>query len=1481
VNPSAYLMDVRIPLTVTLSGSAHHVHVEITGTARVEELATALARAFDLATPPHLAGARGPLDPAAPLASAGVRAGAVLHLSTRPDGWGGQAGGSGRQLRVVAGPDAGLVMRLPATGTLTVGRSAENEVRLTASGASRRHAALHCRPDAVELVDTGSAHGTILDGTRLARPTTWAPGTAAQIGADRIVLLDGDDPTDPEPATLTTLPDGRVRFTRPHRFVPPAPARSVRFPRRPAPASRTSGAFGLGALSGLVLGVVAYFVWHNLTFLLFSAISTATLGASAAGTWWVARRQHARERRRYTEARERQQTELATLVVQEHARLTREAPDVLRVALTADRTGARLWERRPGHDDFLRLRLGVADQPSGIEVVDPDADQALEADRIVAPDLTGVPVTVDLAAHGAIGLTGPRDLTRAVARWLVAQATVQSGPADLTVVVLTRPGAPDAAAAWDWVRWLPHARPETGPLARVGADEASLHDQVSALVDLITARRQPGPARRYQSNVLMVLDDLGEYDVPGLAEVLGQGPDAGVFTIALDQLPYRCPVVAAADAAGTVLLRQAGAPDLAGVVADQVSPVVAERIGRALAPLADPEAHTGAGGLPGEVALLDLVPGVTPDDVAARWARTPRQTRVVLGRTADGPLFVDLVAHGPHALVAGATGWGKSALLQSLVASLALANRPDELGFILVDFKGGAAFAAFTDLPHTVGSISNLDGHQVMRALDSLAGEMERRQRALAAAGVEKLEQFQQLGNRLHRLLVVIDEFALLKEQLPAEILTRLIHVATQGRSLGLHLVIGTQTPRGVVPPEIRPNINLQVALHLPTEHSQDVVGVPDASGLTVKGRAYLRRGEDAEVTLFQSAFLGGRTRRAPGQALRVLRAPWERLGHPPADPGTSTVRDIDLLVSTIREAARLDGVDRPARPWLPELPVTLPLSDVDSPAPFSIVYGREDHPEQRAQPVAAWRLTGGTHLLAAGRPRSGRTTLLRTLAAAVARDHRPDELHLYVMDCGARLSDLAELPHTGAVVGPSEPDRGVRLLDRLEHLIASREQGSSGPRTLLFIDDWETWQQTFGELDHGDVHEQLLRIARKGPSTGVHLAVTGASGLLSSGRARPLVEAASDRLALAFDEADYAWLGVPLTALPKHPRAGQAVRIQRPHRTVQIAVAGLPPVAGGASVAGGPWRVDPLPDRLTGASARALPRPVGSASAAWIPFGAGGDELALLGADLRVDGPAAFVAGERRSGRSTALLGIAADLIARGTEVVVFAPLPTSRLRELSGSPGVAAVLGARQPTARQAQLALAASGTRPCVVLVDDAEQLTRTEAATVLREHLLAGAPLVVATTLDDVAAPAPGGLLADLAGGPGLLLGPRTARPMLFGASTRLPEAYLGAEPIGRAVLLHRRGATPVRVPDADPVPPPVRPGRVPALLGATDALAGPMPSTVDTLRSIVDGLRDAGFADLDDAAVARVSALAPGWSGTPKELLASASRLDAR
>jgi DNA segregation ATPase FtsK/SpoIIIE, S-DNA-T family len=342
---------------------------------------------------------------------------------------------------------------------------------------------------------------------------------------------------------------------------------------------------------------------------------------------------------------------------------------------------------------------------------------------------------------------------------------------------------------------------------------------------------------------------------PGAATILRDGPKVGIYSICIDDdersLSEEATAVVVVYADGSADLRRSPQDISHKTRLDVIGQDWFERTARALAPIRD----TGGDeedALPQAARLtevLELEP-VGPEQFLSRWAGAARSTRATLGVSFDGPFSIDLVVDGPHGLVAGTTGAGKSELLQTIVASLAVANRPDAMNFVLVDYKGGAAFKDAVRLPHTVGMVTDLDAHLVERALTSLGAELTRREHMLAAVGAKDIDDYFEAGSRrgaepMPRLLIVIDEFASMVRELP-DFVAGLVNIAQRGRSLGIHLILATQRPSGVVSGEIRANTNLRISLRVTdTADSGDIIGVPDAAQISAStpGRAYVRLG--------------------------------------------------------------------------------------------------------------------------------------------------------------------------------------------------------------------------------------------------------------------------------------------------------------------------------------------------------------------------------------------------------------------------------------------------------------------------------------------------------------------------------------------------------------------------------------------------------------------------------------------------------------
>jgi S-DNA-T family DNA segregation ATPase FtsK/SpoIIIE len=507
---------------------------------------------------------------------------------------------------------------------------------------------------------------------------------------------------------------------------------------------------------------------------------------------------------------------------------------------------------------------------AGVQVGGPGA-ATVEPTR----QLFAVPVTVALREAGVLGVAGRPALREALARWLVVQAAALHSPLDLAVVVLTAL----QLEPWAPLRWLPHLRTAgDGFFARVGCDEETVAARLAELSALLEQRLAAGQGEFQR--IVVVLDGARRLrEWPGVTDILRRGPGVGVHAICLEddrlRLPEECRALCVLDDAEPPMLtvEQGTVGVIRGVVADQVTAAWAERAARALAPIRDVSRRDARAGIPAVVRLLDLLECATPTPAAIRrrWQAGGHSPRATIGAAEDGPLTIDLRRDGPHALIAGTTGSGKSELLKTLVCSLAFANRPDELNFVLIDYKGGAAFQGCEGLPHVVGMMTDLEPQSTERALTALSAELTRRETVLAAAGASDVYEYWDArargasgtGEPLPRLLLVIDEFAHVVggRNVLDDFVHGLVGIARRGRSLGLHLVLATQRPGGgVVSPEIRANANLRIALRVVNDaDSADVLGDAAAARISpsLPGRALVHLGEGRPVE-FQCARVGG-----------------------------------------------------------------------------------------------------------------------------------------------------------------------------------------------------------------------------------------------------------------------------------------------------------------------------------------------------------------------------------------------------------------------------------------------------------------------------------------------------------------------------------------------------------------------------------------------------------------------------------------------
>ena len=1336
-------------------------------------------------------------------------------------------------LQIVSGPGAGRSVPL-TTGSHVLGRSHTCSIRLEDQSISRFHLELGVSADGVTIRDLEATNPSLVDGRAIAPDATLALGQRLRLGSCTVMVRRPD-----VTAAATTTADGIVKVHRPPRFGALPGGASITFPEAPGKPDGLRVPL-VAALAPVVGAAVVSVVMRSPTMLLFALLSPLML----LGQWLSDRRQGRVSHRRAVADHEKVvralRDEVARALRDEAAARHAQAPDLAVLASVARVPEARLWERRPEDHDHLVLRVGL-----GRETADLRLAGAVPTD-LVAPTVDDVPVTLALATIGVLGVSGPRPRVLAQAASLVLQLATWHSPRELQLVLVTNSSTPEAD--WGWASRLPQAQPMVD--SRIASVLSARGDSVSPLVaelDAIVRRRQDAVERSgvvRQPRIVVLLD--GAHDLrraAGMASLLRHGPEVGVHFICLDEQGERLPAEATAHvelgssgaARATVRGRDRRTGDL---VPDLPTRSWVEQVARSLAPLRDGTPDDAAI-LPGRIGFRELhvngplaLDPADPAALAAHWSDRRRPRHLLLGMGAAGPYAVDLRSAGPHALVAGTTGAGKSELLQTLVAGLAVAYHPEELSLVLIDYKGGSAFTECAALPHTAGLVTDLDEQLGARALTSLSAELKRRERILADWGAKDLDSYLREPGApvIPRLVLVVDEFKVLAEELP-EFVDGLVRLAAVGRSLGIHLVLATQRPAGIISSDMRANIGLRICLRVRDRgDSVDVVESPDAWTISDRspGRALVRTaGLDLEMV--QTAYVGGPMEAADDPAHSTpmvwqlswsdLYAPAPRRPRPDAGAAGPTRRsELAAIVSAARAAAHALGAEGAGSPWLPPLPDRLPAAALgrDPTATDSIALGLVDRPSDQRQDPYAWRWREG-HLGLMGGARTGRTTTLRLIALQLADSHSPTEVRLHVIEGAAgRLRHLESLPHVGSVVDMADSRRARRLIRRLlDEVVAyaggarpgARAGARTGARTVLLIDDWEALEDAFQSVDHGTPTDELLRLIRDGRAAGVTVVVTGGR-VLAGGRLSPLLE---QRLVLALaDPLDLALAGVPTSRLPAHRGPGRAVD-PGDGSEVQLAFAGTSPevddqdhaVAMAATVLtleyaalppeARPWRIQPLPAVVKLSD---LPAP----SPTLLAVGLGGDDLVPVGFDPSRDQRRVLVAGPARSGRSTALVTLARQLHHAGRPLAVI-PGRGSPLSRLDGIPGIR-LFGAADS---DAFIALR-RGTPELAVVIDDAEALEGTPIE----------GPVLEAVRLVDAA----GGFVAagvDIHRGATLYRGlvpelARDATGLLLGACTpadgelfRVRVDDMGPHRPGLAALISEGRATPLQVALPDDVP----------------------------------------------------------------------------
>jgi S-DNA-T family DNA segregation ATPase FtsK/SpoIIIE len=1003
-------------------------------------------------------------------------------------------------------------------------------------------------------------------------------------------------------------------FQRAPRIWPEIPKGEVEIPTPatvPAPASSsltTTLLPRMGAVGGLGAGVFTFFAGNGtvaVSLLAFSLVSTVTAIVTYFSQKKNYQRTTAERQMRYRALLETRKGEFAAMRDKQHAALVDTDPDLSQCVERVQRLDRKLWQRSPQDADFLSVRVGLGVQPFVITIKAPKQDALVEIDPLIteayklAEDFSrvpDVPIRLPLYQSGSAGVVGTRKDVLNTTRAIITQIAAHHSPDEVKICALF---PSFESEEWDWMRWLPHAWTDDRNHRLLASEKDSALRLSQSLYDLLSRRRAQVAANRDSRApaplpyFVFVLADprLAEFK-PFLRLLVNEGQALGAFAIftadSIDALPKDIRAIVDLGAGGegkAQLIQTAPVPSQIEFTPDVVPIDLADRLARSEAPI-KLKGLGGSADIPNMVPLLDLLGASSVEDlgVLSRWKSSEafQSMAVPVGRRGGGePLLLDLHERGsgPHGLVAGTTRAGKSELLQSFISSLAVNFHPYQVSFVLVDYKGGGMADAFLELPHLAGSITNLQGNLASRALLALRSELKNRQAMLAKARENHIDKYQrryaqgELKEPLPRIIIIVDEFAELATEQP-DFMKQLVSTVRVGGSLGVHLILATQKPAGVVSEEIWANTRFRICLRVARpEDSREVLRRPDAASISQPGRAYFQVGLDEVFELFQSAYGGAPYVPESGQAAapdEIMEIALDgsrnvlRLSPKPVAIQAPSGNQLQAIVAHLRDVADKAAIPTLPGPWLPPLPEAVTLEQVrpaegwdgagwrDKSTWLEPAVGLVDDPAHQLQGPLTLPLAREGHLIIYGAPGSGKTTMLQTLVTSLALDHSPQDVHLYLLDFGGRtLSVFGGLPHVGAVILPDEGERLNRLMRYLLRELESRQSlfSQAGvttlsayrtstrertPAIIVVLDNYEGFSNIYTAAE-----DTMAQLAREGGNLGIHLIMAANSPSIKSKVSGNITLAVALQMA---DKTDYATVLGRLGGLEPAPVTGRGL---------------------------------------------------------------------------------------------------------------------------------------------------------------------------------------------------------------------------------------------------------------------------------------------------------------------------------------------------
>ncbi len=782
-----------------------------------------------------------------------------------------------------------------------------------------------------------------------------------------------------------------------------------------------------------------------------------------------------------------------------------------------------LFDRQIQDDDFLDVRLGTGKIKAYRNIEYKKQERLeIEDDLQLLPEkisdefsiLDNAPVVCKFKDSNSVGIIGKEEHRFAIMKNIIIDICARQYYTDVQLFFIATEKNRDNVS---WLRFLPHVSNEAINSRNIVCDDESKNRAFDFLFKELSQREQ---GKKGEHIVVFFYDEYGFQTHP-ISKFTNKLKDlSATFVFMADtkgDIPQGCSSLIWVNSLSSgTLINSSNQDEKTDFTFNSIDDKAALKIVNLLAPVYTEEISL-EGALTKNISLFEMLNILVVDDLnlEERWANSKifQSMAAPIGVTKTGTISLDLhdKAHGPHGLVAGTTGSGKSEILQTYILSIATIFHPYEVAFVIIDFKGGGMVNQFKNLPHLLGAITNIDGKEIDRSLKSIKAELQKRQRLFAEAEVNHIDKYIQkfkankVSTPIPHLILIVDEFAELKAEQP-EFMKELISAARIGRSLGVHLILATQKPSGQVDDQIWSNSKFKLCLKVQSpEDSNEVLKSPLAAEIKEPGRAYLQVGNNEVFELFQSAYSGAPEKMAESNVKEFALCEVSETGkrvpvfiQKKKATSNNNFTQLESIVEHVSDYCENKCIERLPNICLPPLPTIIEYPDVLFKKETLVEIGIYDDPDNQVQDVAKIDLDNKNTLII-GSSQYGKTNILQSFIRTIANTTTPKESTIYILDFGSMvLKNFENLNHVGGVVCSSEDEKLKNLFKLLFEEMSSRKEklvsvGVSSyssyleagytdlPHIYLIIDNFTALIELYLQDD-----DSLLNIIREGLSVGI-----------------------------------------------------------------------------------------------------------------------------------------------------------------------------------------------------------------------------------------------------------------------------------------------------------------------------------------------------------------------------------------------------------